>query len=130
MAQPDVDAPSADAPRSPPLVALARRASSDAAARSTLGTALREIRPTRANAEALATLLESTALDGVRLEGRSAREVVIERLLMLDIHALQVPPEQLRWLRGRQRQRRFRVVLAWGLSAAAASLWTLWLLAR
>ncbi len=97
----------------------------DRDARDNVRDALTHWPATAAHAQALVELLESGRLKGVRLaSGLSAREAVVETLLKMDVHALNVPPEELDWLRALQRKRRIRFHLAWSLSALAVALWT------
>ncbi len=98
----------------PPFDDLARDAREKGGeALTQLENAVKRCPPTLRGSESLIALLESQALDGLEFTGGvNAREVAVEKLLTLDVHALRVPPEQLEWLRGQQSRRRLAKVIA------------------
>lgn len=93
-----------------------------------LHSSLASLLPTKANAEAVVTLLESGAFDDLEArDGRVTREVAVEALMALGFpHALQLHPDQLDWLRGLQRSRRRTVYWRWFAAALAVADIAFW----
>jgi hypothetical protein len=116
----------------PPFEALARDAREKGGeALVQLEHAVKICPSTLRGSESLIALLESAALEGLSFStGVDAREVAVEKLLTLDVHALRVPPEQLEWLRAQQSRRRLAKVIAVAVaigSVAFAALEFVWL---